>query len=24
MADRFRVPVLLMADEVIGHMVERV
>lgn len=23
-ADRFRVPVLLMADEVIGHMVERV
>jgi 2-oxoglutarate ferredoxin oxidoreductase subunit alpha len=24
MADRFRVPVLLMADEVTGHMVERV
>ena len=24
MADRYRVPVLLMADEVIGHMVERV
>jgi 2-oxoglutarate ferredoxin oxidoreductase subunit alpha len=24
MADRFRVPVLLMADEVVGHMVERV
>jgi 2-oxoglutarate ferredoxin oxidoreductase subunit alpha len=24
MADRFRVPVLVMADEVIGHMVERV
>jgi len=23
-ADRFRVPVLLMADEVVGHMVERV
>jgi 2-oxoglutarate ferredoxin oxidoreductase subunit alpha len=24
MADRFRVPVLVMADEVVGHMVERV
>jgi 2-oxoglutarate ferredoxin oxidoreductase subunit alpha len=24
MADRYRVPVLLMADEVVGHMVERV
>lgn len=24
MADRFRVPVLMMSDEVIGHMVERV
>lgn len=24
MADRFRVPVILLADEVIGHMVERV
>jgi 2-oxoglutarate ferredoxin oxidoreductase subunit alpha len=24
MADRYRVPVLIMADEVIGHMVERV
>src|SRR4030042_1512796 len=24
MADRYRVPVLLLADEVVGHMVERV